>query len=202
MIIYGSKGKELAKETLADKCPHCGTSHSVTMYIFQRYGHVFWIPFFPLEKKVFTQCDNCKQVLQPGQMPTYFRPYYENLKSRSKAPLWMFSGLLLVGLGIVFGVVSENMKSRKVAQLIRSPQAGDVLEVKTNSEHYTLFKIDGVQGDSVFIHFNNYETDLESGMDQIRDKGDTAFSQEISSMSKADLQKMEEKGQVLDIDRK
>ena len=73
--------------------------------------------------------------------------------------------------------------------------------MKTNADKYTLFKISGVQGDSVLVQFNNYETDAESGVDQIRDKGDTAFSQNVFSILKGDLKTMEEKGQILDIDR-
>jgi hypothetical protein len=201
MIIYGSKGKQLAKELLPDNCPHCGTPHSITMYVFQNYAHIFWIPFFPIEKRVVTECAHCKQVLKPKQMPSYFQPYYENLKSRSRIPVWMFSGLGLIGLLIVIGFVSESMKSQKVAKLIQSPRAGDVFEVKTNADKYTLFKISGVQGDSVLVQFNNYETDAESGVDQIRDKGDTAFSQNVFSILKGELKTMEEKGQILDIDR-
>jgi zinc-ribbon family len=87
MIIYGSKAKQLAKEALIDQCPNCKTQSSVELYIFQKYAHVFWIPFFPLAKTAVTQCTNCKQVLKQKEMPSTFQMSYENLKHQTKTPI-------------------------------------------------------------------------------------------------------------------
>jgi len=36
MIVYGSKNKQLVKETIFEKSPNCGTQSSVEMYVFQK----------------------------------------------------------------------------------------------------------------------------------------------------------------------
>ena len=202
MIIYGRKSKLLDKDTIADKCPNCGESNSLTLYAFQDYAHVFWIPFFPTEKRYFSQCNNCKQVLKTKEMPSFFRPYFENLKSRVKTPIWIFSGLALVVVLIAYGVVSEQMTHSKTGKFVMAPQAGDIFEIKTKDNHYTLWEIAQIQGDSAFVKMYNYETNQETGIDDLKDKKDGAYSTDLYGVSKIDLRQMFDKGDILNIERK
>lgn len=64
MIFYGTKSTQIGTESLFDKCSNCGTQNSLEMVVFQKYAHVYWIPFFPLGRTGATQCSNCKQVVQ------------------------------------------------------------------------------------------------------------------------------------------
>jgi len=202
MIIYGSKSKELAKDILTDKCPNCGTQNSIDMHVFQKYAHVFWIPFFPMGKTGVSQCDHCKQVLKLKEMSSSLKISYDNLKAQTKVPIWMFSGLVLVAALIAFGVISDKKKDEKNAKLILTPQSGDIFEIKTNDNQYTLYKIAQVQGDSVFVRINNYETNKATGIDDLKRKGDNVYSEEVFGLSKAELKQMLDKGEILDIERK
>ena len=199
MIIYGSKNKEIAKEHLVDKCPNCGKQNSLDLYVFQKYAHAFWIPFFPLGKTGVSQCDHCKQVLKLNEMPPFLRTAYDNLKSQGKTPIWTFSGLALVAVLITVIVISEKKKDEKNAKLILSPQNGDIFEIKTKDNQYTLYKVNQVQGDSVFIQANNYETNKITGLDDLKNK---EYSEEILGFTKTELKQMLDDDIILDIDRK
>jgi hypothetical protein len=199
MIIYGSKSKELAKEMLTDKCQNCGTQNCIDMHVFQKYAHVFWIPFFPMGKTGLSQCNHCKQVLKRKEMPAILTASYENLKAQTKTPIWMFSGLALVAVLITIGVISDNKKDEKNAQLILTPKTGDIFEVKTKDNQYTLYKVDQVEGDSVFIQTSNYEVNKISGLDDLKKKD---YSTDSYGFSKNELKEMLNKGEIIDIDRK
>ena len=105
MIVYGSKAKLLAKETLFEKCPHCGKPNSVEMHVFQRYAHIFWIPFFPIGKTGASQCAHCKQLLKLKEMPPDLRLAYDNLKAQTKTPIWTWSAAAIIGVLIIYGVI-------------------------------------------------------------------------------------------------
>ena len=172
------------------------------MHVFQKYAHVFWIPFFPMGKTGVSQCDHCKQVLKLKEMPASLTASYDNLKSQTKTPIWMFSGLALVAVLITIGVINDKKKDEKNAQLILTPQSGDIFEIKTKDNQYTLYKIDQIQGDSVFVRVNNYETNKATGIDDLKKKGDNAYSEEVLGLSKSELKVMLDKGEIIDVDRK
>src|SRR5882672_1182143 len=156
MIIYGVRSTQLAKEIIADKCSGCGTQNSIELYVFQKYAHVFWIPLFPVGKTVVSQCDHCKQVLKQKEMPSSLLSTYESIKSQTKTPIWTFSGLAVIAILITIGVVNDQKNDQENAQLILAPKPGDIFEIKTRENQYTIYKVDEVQGDSVFIRINEY----------------------------------------------
>ena len=199
MIIYGSKSKELRKEILTDPCQNCGTQNCIEMHVFQKYAQVFWIPFFPMGKTAVSQCGHCKQLLKLKEMPASLKASYENLKAEIKTPIWMFSGLALVAVLIAIGVISEKNKGEKNARLILTPQSGDIFEVKTAENQYTLYKVDQIQGDSVFVQVNNYETNKITGLNDLKKKD---YSEEVLGFTKAELKQMFDKEEIIDIDRK
>ncbi len=201
MIIYGSRNIQLAKEIIIDKCPHCGAQHSVEMYVFQKYAHVFWIPFFPMGKSAISQCEQCKQVLKGNEMPEPLKSDYETLKAQTKTPVWTFAGLALVAIFISMGVYSDNKQDEKNAQLIAAPKSGDVFEIKTADNQYTLYKVDHVNGDTAFLRMHQFETNQSSGIAELKQKGDTAFSEENLPFLNAELKEMLKKGEIQNVVR-
>jgi zinc-ribbon family len=203
MIIYGSRSKQLAKEILIDKCQHCGSQNSIDMHVFQKYAHVFWIPFFPVGKTGVSQCDHCKQVLKLNEMPSSLRDSYDNLKKQAKTPVWMYAGLALIAVIIIVSIINGKEKDAKNAKLILAPQRGDVFEIKTKSNQYTLYKVDEVRGDSVFVLMNNFESNMSSGLSELKGKGDVSYTTDmVLPLTKAELKQMLDKGEIMDIDRK
>jgi hypothetical protein len=202
MIIYGSNTKQLAKEVLTDICPNCGTQNSVELYVFQKYAHVFWIPFLLLGKTAVSQCDHCKQVLKIKEMPSSLKTAYDNLKSQTKTPIWTFSGLALVAVLITVGILNDKKNDEKNAKLVLTPQSGDIFEIKTKDDQYTLYKVENIEGDSAFIRINQFETNKVTGLADLKRKGESAYSEDVFPFSKTELKIMLDKGEILDIERK
>jgi len=200
MIIYGTKTTQLAKETLVEKCTSCGTMNSVDLIVFQKYAHIFWIPFFPTGKTGVSQCQHCKKVLKLKEMPEVMRIYYDNLKRQSKTPVWTFSGLGLVAALVLVVTVTEKQKDARNAKLILSPQKGDVLEVRSGS-NYTLYKVSEVSGDTVYILMNQFETNKATGLSGLKKKGNEAYLDVAQPFLKSDLKDLFDKGDIIDINR-
>jgi hypothetical protein len=198
MIIYGSKGKEIAKELQIEKCANCGQLSSVELHVYRRYAHVFWIPFFPLRKVGYSQCTHCKQVLEEKQMPEPLRQAYDNLEKQSKTPVWMFSGLALVAVLISIGVISAKQQDARNAKWILDPRKGDVYEVRNNFNSYTLYKVEEVVKDTVYVQFSMYETNKSSGLRDLKSK---EYSLEAMPFSKQELKTLLDKGEIMDIER-
>lgn len=130
MIFYGSKATKIGTESLFDKCSNCGTSNSMEMVVYQRYAHIYWIPFFPIGKTVGTYCSHCKQVLPNKEFSDTLKISFSNLKAASKTPVWTFTGLALAAVLIVWGVSMSKQKDQQNAALIVDPRKGDIYEVR------------------------------------------------------------------------
>ncbi|HEY6503901.1 MAG TPA: hypothetical protein VIZ28_08005 [Chitinophagaceae bacterium] len=200
MIIYGTKATLLTKETVVEKCQNCGKINTVEISVFQKYAHVFWIPFFPIGKTGISQCQHCKEALKLKEMPEPLRVSYSNLKQQLKAPIWTFSGLALVAVLITWGIVSEKQNDARNAKLIQAPQKGDIFEVRSGS-NYTLYKVQQVLGDTVYILYNQYETNKISGLADLKKKGNTGFADIAEPFLKKEIKAMFDDGDIIDIDR-
>jgi hypothetical protein len=77
-----------------------------------------------------------------------------------------------------------------------------VFEIKTTENQYTLYKVADVTKDSVILLINKFEVDLETGLDKIKAKGDSAYSENLFATSKQTLKQMLEKKEIIDIERK
>jgi hypothetical protein len=201
MIIYGKKVKALVSENMMDKCPNCGTGNCVELTIYQKYAHVFWIPFIPTGKVAETTCSNCKQVLSKKQFTPAIVQNYETLKINAKTPIWTFSGLCLLAAFIIFMVFENKQSKIENATYIAAPQKGDIYEVKSDG-HFTLYKVDQIVKDSIFVLVSQYETDRITGLTSLKKKGDEAYSTDALMILKADLKTMLDTGEIIDVDRK
>ncbi|MBO9150839.1 zinc-ribbon domain-containing protein [Chitinophaga sp. GCM10012297] len=198
MIIYGWKATPVGHEDLGAKCSHCGTMMSVQVFVYQKYAHIFWIPAFPLGKTGGSVCTHCKQTLKPKEMPNDLKLSYDSLRSRAKTPIWTFSGLIVIGLIVTFGIFAARQSAAANAKMILAPQAGDVYEVKEAPGSYTLYKVARVAGDSVYVLHNLYETNKSSGLADLMKK---EFSPEEEAFTKNELKELFDKGTIDDIRR-
>lgn len=198
MIIYGSKGTVLAGESVKCNCPNCEAQNSIQMYIAQRYAHVYWIPLFPTKKSAISECNNCKQVLDQKDFPHSFDRAHDTLKSNTKAPWWTYIGVILIGVLIVVGVITSQQNDKENAEFILEPKPGDVYEVKLRSNEYTLYKVDRVEGNIVYLFENQYSVDKSSGFRKLKKK---PYYEDSSPVLKSDLKNMLDSGEIMDVDR-
>jgi hypothetical protein len=201
MIIYGSRATQLAKETISDPCPHCQSSNTLDLYVFQRYAHIFWIPFFPIGKTGVCRCAHCKQALKPREMPSPLRSAYTALAGKKKAPVWTFTGIALIGVLIIGSLTQSGRHDARTSALVKAPQAGDILEVKKSAGVYTLYKIAEVRPDSVAVLPLLYSVDNPSGLSKL-ESGSYGYAAEPKMYSRENLSVLVHAGEILDVIRK
>jgi hypothetical protein len=200
MIIYGRKGTHIGSIIpVSLVCQSCSAKGAVTMSAFSNYAHIFWIPVFPFSKQVVSQCQNCNQVFHEKEMPSEFRTYDTELRSSVKPPLWTFVGLFLIAGLISWGTYTSGQNAEKNKLYITNPQAGDMYDVKTEGNAWTVLKVKEVNADTVFILYNKFQVDKRTGIYKI--KKDEDFEVEAFPMMKSDLADMFNKGEINDIDR-
>ncbi len=200
MIIYGTRASELTTQRLNNEvCTNCNNQGSIVLALFSRYAHIFWIPLFPFAKTGVSQCEHCKQTLEPKQMTGSLRQEYDNLKASYKTPAWQFVGLALIAvLAVVIYTGGQKDKEREQGYIL-SPQAGDVYEFKTETKNYSTMKVIEVVGDSVFLKQNQYETTKMSGINGI-DKEENYDDTEYV-ITKSNLKDLYEEGTIYDVNR-
>ncbi len=107
MIIYGTKGSLLNKERKnAIPCNRCHQTEAHNISIYGRYFYLYWIPFFPIGKKGFSECLNCKSTLEPQGMSPQLRNEYNRIDENTKSPITHWIGLLVIGIFFVFFMVA------------------------------------------------------------------------------------------------
>lgn len=197
MIIYGTKAKIILTEATTELCPSCNT-HNVYMNVLQKWAHIFWIPTSPIGKTGVSQCTHCQQVLNLKQMPPALKFSYDNIKSQSKTPLWTFSGAAVIAIIFAAAAVHGTQNAERITKMIPALQPNDVLELKIDANAFSLAKVTRVNRDTVFFLNNKYQTDRESGLNDLKTKD---YDSEERFFTVADLKEMNKKDKVIDIDR-
>ena len=198
MIIYGTNAKVIKTEAITEACPNCNTTNSIIINIWQKWAHIFWVPVLPMGKTGSSECIHCQQVLSLKKMPLILQISYENIKSQTSVPIWTFSGvgvIMLIGVAVT---ISNLHTANKVTKMIPTLKAGDILQVKLKENVYTLARVSRVKGDSVFLLPNQFQTDKATGINDLKSKG---YETQEELLTTADLQEMNKKEQILDIER-
>lgn len=198
MIIYGTRHKAISQETFQGKCTHCGQLATVQFVVAQRYAHVFWIPFFPIGKKGVSVCSHCKQTLTSKEFNDEYREFYDQVKQNRRPPVYMYSGLILIGLLIVSAVISGNKHEAALRKQIANPRAGQVYFIKEAHRRYTLYKVVDTARDSVYVLFHMMETNKERGLREL--KTQDIYDSEKQAYSISQIEAMLAEGKLIDID--
>ena len=201
MIFYGTKGSHLNNERKGGiKCDNCNeiTNHNISVY--GKYGYLYWIPVFPMGKKVFSECSNCKVTNDFKQMNEKLKDASADVKRNTKTPIWYWSGLGIIALLISYGAYSSSKHKEDMLTYIEKPAVGDIIEYRVNKTgYYSTLKIKSVTQDSIFVIQNDYETDKKSGISSINKvKNYTATPY---SIGKNEIKKLFNDGIFFDINR-
>lgn len=148
-----------------------------------------------------SQCAHCQVIYKPKQMEPSLKQAYKEAKAKTKTPLWTFSGIAIVAALVALGIYASKENDEKNISYLQNFKKNDILEIKDNDTTYTLAKIDSVTKDSVFVKFNFYETNMESGLEEMKEKGDSVYHPDIFALGKAELKAMYDKGELINITR-
>ncbi|MDF7820504.1 hypothetical protein P1X15_22970 [Runella sp. MFBS21] len=204
MIIFGTKAKLLRTDKVEQEiCAHCGAQHSIYVSIFQRYFHIFWIPFFPIGKAKVSQCGHCRQTLQAHEMPLSLETTSKLIAAQASTPVWTFAGLALLGIFTTWGIISDQQKDKETLTFVTTPQYGDVYEVKLGDKAYTLFRVAEVQADSILFYPHQYETTKSTGLIDLRIDSDkkNQYDARRIALAKLSLKNMIDEGKILGVYR-
>ena len=117
-------------------------------------------------------------------------------------PLWTFSGLALVALAITWGAISSQQKKAENEKNISAVQKDDIYEIKKGYKQYTLYKVERVSADTVFMLVHQYETNKVSGLTDLKSQGDKGYAEGSIPFVKSELKAMLDKGEIVDIEKK
>lgn len=200
MIIYGSRATHLKSGHLPNsKCPCGETKGKMTTSVFGRHVHIFWIPIFPVGKKAVFECQQCHKGFKKKELGDDAKLEYKNFKSTVKTPLWKYSGLALIAILVGVGIYFSKQNDKLTTQYLENPAMYDIYTFKTESNYYSTFKVVEVFEDSLYVNYNDYETDKISGIRKINLEKN--YSNDIYVLTNNDIQAMFDKGQIRDIDR-
>jgi hypothetical protein len=201
MLISGTKEKLLISETVSESCMHCGKNNVINLAIYQKYFHLFFIPFIPLKKTAISTCSHCKEKLFLKEMTISLKENFERIRGYTKTAWWTFIGsIILVGL-ITNELINDKKKNNRSAILINSPQKDDFYEIKTDDELYTLYKVEYVTKDSVFFKFSKNEYLNSLSLIEAEAQNESNFTKKIYGIARNELKLMLKKEKLLDIDR-
>ncbi len=202
MVFYGKRSSRIKDGRISNvTCPSCEENTSMTYSIFGKYAHIYWIPTFPMGKENSIECNNCKQTFKVKELSESIKNKFNLEKQDAKTPLWNFSGLALIAcviLGIMYLAKQDKINT---AKYIETPQFGDVYKIKgSESGFITTMKIIEVSKDSVFVSYNNYESD-DYSMSKI-DKAENYNTTDIYGFSNKEIKEMFAKKEISDVKRK
>lgn len=198
MIVFGTASKQIASGKISTACSNCQEQNSLNVFIIQRYAHVYYIPFIPDSKKAVSQCTKCNYVLENIYFPESYKSDYETLNLNTKTPIWTYTGLGLLAILIIALFIGIELDNTENAELVLSPKKGDIYEIELSPEKYTLYKVDKVEGNAVYMFENEFTTNQASPTQDLSEK---PFYKESVPIMKSDLKMMLEKGQIMDIER-
>jgi hypothetical protein len=201
MIIFGSQKTTLGTYELPlTQCKHCNSSKTLLYRVSQKYGHVFWIPMFPIEKIVITVCTHCKQSLVDEQIyPEYWKAI-SNQNIKHKAPFWTFIGLVIFGiiiLSIIIGALGATFHRKHI---LSNPQKGDIYFIRDKNWNYSLFKVAEASSDSVYLNKSVLSVNQRAGFDMLKNELGVYDSITIG-YSKKDILKVYSEGKLVEIIR-
>ncbi|WP_210517527.1 hypothetical protein [Hymenobacter terricola] len=202
MVIYGIKSSHLRTEPLLGvACPSCSAPKAMQLSVFSRYAHAYWIPFFPFAKAAVAHCTHCQLTLDGKAMPEAAREQARDLKQQTRLPLWTWSGVGLVAAGLAWAAVAGTQNARANKAYLAAPRAGDIYTIHStgDSTQYSLLKVVSAKGNTVEVVANEYEIDNSHPIDELN--APTKYGSKSFSLTQFELQIMQNKGQLTDVDR-
>lgn len=203
MIIYGTREKALLDENQeGTDCSYCENKHSVVSGRLIGYFHIFWIPFFPYKDKLFSHCTHCKNARYGNEIPLEDR-FRIKQAGLPKKPIWLFSGLIIIGCFLSFALISGLNAKSKTKEYLNTPNIGDVYTVKVYNESekgYTLFRITNILSDSITFEMNNYYATSSSKIRKLKEEHKNDYTEKVT-YHKNDIDEMNKDGDIRDIER-
>jgi hypothetical protein len=132
-------------------CPKCKNPLAL-MTAWQRYFHLFWIPTIPYKKELLFECAECGHAFTDRDVPS------KQFKKMVKTPFYMFTGLVLVLLGLGYIAYDTVQADRLVQEFKVSPKSNTVLVVQFPEEElpYLVVYVAAEESGVFTVHQGKY----------------------------------------------
>ncbi len=195
-LIHHEKEKIInTKQLFSYRCPSCNFRGATDLLAVGHYFSLNWIPFWSNEVVINSVCGNCGYFVHQKELPAELKKEAESFKADNKAPLWMFSGMFVMGAIIVVILVFAFFNEKQSDTYLVNPKVGDKYEMKLTSNwildnEYTIFILRDFTKDSATFDCNDRVVYKTSGLSSI-DKPEN-YGQNIIKISRKDLEEEKE----------
>lgn len=169
MIIFGTRTRNLKASNITSyDCKNCNSKNSVQFHFSARYFHVFWIPVLPFSKVAISQCSHCKQAFYKEEMSQAMKQDYLVASKQVKSPITHYSGLLIIGLAMIFiiGSIVFSEKNNVKGEPINLEQFHALNELKENDgKRFSIVGYPFIDKDVTIRNKSN--TRLESQLNKV-----------------------------------
>jgi hypothetical protein len=141
MIIYGTKNFKGKSIISKNTCPNCNTSGQLVFQTAIRCFHIFWIPIFPIQKVVVSQCQHCKKVYNKSTFNSEMYSTANELKINQKYSILHFIGLIIITGLIIWAVLPETEKERQEKELKMAKQQEEFVSKLKNPTINDIFLV-------------------------------------------------------------
>ncbi len=199
MIFYGTKSKHIKNDRISNvDCPNCNTAVSMNYSVYEKYAHIYWIPFFPIKKLTFAECNSCKKTFEQKEFSEPIKQKIHYSIGRISSPIWMYSGVFIIGALFLYAIYSSAQRGKDNIAFIDSPKIGDIYKTDNSNGFYSTMKLTEISKDSLTLLLNNMEVDKKTGTDKIDlEKNYT----EKQTIAKKELQKLFKENKIYEVVR-
>jgi len=133
------------------QCENCN-DFDLTIGVFHKYFHVFFVPVIAKGlKSSVIYCNSCGSRIRSDSLSKEY-------ESKTGVPLYLYSGLLLVGLVVLAMLVATGWGTYERSKYISDPKIGDVYLMKAAQgklDGFRFVRVSEISGDSVTAVENN-----------------------------------------------
>jgi len=160
MIIFGTQSKSVNGPALmSSTCPRCGSGGQATSGVI-RYFHLFWIPVFPISRRVAVTCNLCRFTRDQHQIPAPLADNVKRMLFTQRTMLPMFSGSIIIAVLTGMMVVETNQHERQTREYLAEPKQGDIyvadftqlFEAADDQYRYGVMQVQSLKGSQVGVN--------------------------------------------------
>ncbi|MBC3846825.1 zinc-ribbon domain-containing protein [Winogradskyella echinorum] len=179
------------------KCHSCGASSQVIVEKKASVFHLMYIPIFPYRIKNIFTCKSCNNVFELKDLKPEHKSYYKNFVSKKWIPIWLFSGLIVILLGIGFFVYNNIKNKEERLNKLTDGNQKQIIEFKTDNGQYTTLRTVKITSDSIWLNYNNYEIETYDLIYRISGSGN--YASDTLKVNINDIKELFEQGNVKSI---
>lgn len=110
MIIFGQRSVQIGD--ISKKISDRAAIREARILIFQKYAHIFWIPFFPMGRNFtiyFPDTGEAYTQTLFNKMPAPYAEACREVSRETRTPWWVYIGIILiVGAILLAGLFSKK----------------------------------------------------------------------------------------------